>query len=61
MNMLLTVNSEQFGEITVTPDSVISFVKPILGFSGYNQFVIVEDKELSHCVFTYYCLGRFQR
>ena len=46
MNMLLTVDSEQFGKITATPDSVISFVKPILGFSGYNQFVIVEDKEL---------------
>ena len=46
MDMLLTVNSEQFGELNVKPDSVISFVKPILGFGRYNRFIIVEDKEL---------------
>ena len=46
MDMPLTINTEQFGEIIVKPDSVISFVKPILGFGGYDKFVIVKDKEL---------------
>ncbi|MGR3178539.1 MAG: flagellar assembly protein FliW [Candidatus Anammoxibacter sp.] len=45
MDSLLTVNTNQFGEINVKPDNIITFVQPILGFDEFRKYVLIEDQK----------------
>ncbi len=43
-NMLLKTRC--FGEVKVKTEEIIEFTKPILGFDGYKQYILMESKSV---------------
>jgi flagellar assembly factor FliW len=50
--MMIKVQTKFFDEVVVTTDSIITFLKPILGFEKYKKFILIdiEDNESLKCL-----------
>jgi flagellar assembly factor FliW len=42
----MTINTGSFGEMEIDDDSILHFVKPILGFEEYEFFIVIMDDEI---------------
>ena len=40
-----TINTNQFGEINVNDEDIITFVQSIIGFDEFRKYVLVEDQQ----------------
>lgn len=45
MSSMSTINTNQFGEMDVNDENVITFVQSIIGFDEFRKYVLVEDQK----------------
>lgn len=45
MSDIVSIETSRFGKVDIKKDSILSFPNGIIGFSEYNEFVVLEHKE----------------